>query len=211
MTKCPGFHRACCRKVSGLSSESRRKQRSSPARSKRALYTRSFTGATGRLIGIFAGRSTPILKPHFTNRCQNIKATTMIKRPQGHAWIEEAFRQVPVVRLSGVRRTGKTVLTQSFGVNVFLNCNLPSSVDRLHDPESFFRSVGKGLVVLDGVHQFPDPSRILKIAADAFPDIRVLAGSSTLAATHKFRDFSRDGNEPWSWYPCSPRKWKTSA
>jgi len=43
--------------------------------------------------------------------------------------------------------------------------------------------------VLDEVHQLPDPSRILKIAADAFPEVRVLAtGSSTLAATHKFRD-----------------------
>lgn len=30
----PGFHRACCRVVSGLSSPSRRRQRSSPARSK---------------------------------------------------------------------------------------------------------------------------------------------------------------------------------
>lgn len=43
--------------------------------------------------------------------------------------------------------------------------------------------------MLDEVHQLPDPSRILKIAADAFPELRVLAtGSSTLAATHKFRD-----------------------
>lgn len=45
--KCPGFHQACCRAVSGLSSESRRKQRSSPARSKRRLYTRSPKEASG--------------------------------------------------------------------------------------------------------------------------------------------------------------------
>jgi len=39
------------------------------------------------------------------------------------------------------------------------------------------------------VHQLPDPSRILKIGADAYPHLKILAtGSSTLAATHKFKD-----------------------
>jgi predicted AAA+ superfamily ATPase len=45
------------------------------------------------------------------------------------------------------------------------------------------------VVVLDEVHQLPDPSRVLKIGADAFPRLKILAtGSSTLAATRKFRD-----------------------
>jgi hypothetical protein len=45
------------------------------------------------------------------------------------------------------------------------------------------------LVVLDEVHQLPDPSRLLKIGADGFPKLKILAtGSSTLAATQKFRD-----------------------
>lgn len=113
----------------------------------------------------------------------------MIDRPLWQARIREAFGSAPVVWLSGVRRSGKTVLAGTFDAEVFLNCDLPSSEERLKDPESFFRSVGKGLVVLDEVHQLPDPSRVLKIAADAFPEIRVLAtGSSTLAATQKFRD-----------------------
>lgn len=44
-------------------------------------------------------------------------------------------------------------------------------------------------MVLDEVHQLPDPSRLLKIGADAFPKLKILAtGSSTLAATQKFRD-----------------------
>lgn len=44
-------------------------------------------------------------------------------------------------------------------------------------------------MILDEVHQLPDPSRLLKIGADAFPRLRILAtGSSTLAATQKFRD-----------------------
>lgn len=45
------------------------------------------------------------------------------------------------------------------------------------------------VVVFDEVHQLADPSRLLKIGADAFPRIKILAtGSSTLAATQKFRD-----------------------
>jgi predicted AAA+ superfamily ATPase len=44
-------------------------------------------------------------------------------------------------------------------------------------------------VLLDEVHQLPDPSRLLKIGADTRPGLRILAtGSSTLAATRKFRD-----------------------
>lgn len=61
------------------------------------------------------------------------------------------------------------MLAKSLGAEVFLNCDLPSSAERLRDPESFFRSIGKGLVVPDEVLQLPDPSQILKIAADALP------------------------------------------
>jgi predicted AAA+ superfamily ATPase len=113
----------------------------------------------------------------------------MVERPHWLARIGQAFQEAPVVWLSGVRRVGKTVLAGSLGADRFLNCDLPSSVERLRDPESFFRGVGEGLVVLDEVHQLADPSRILKIGADAFPGVRILAtGSSTLAATRKFRD-----------------------
>ena len=91
--------------------------------------------------------------------------------------------------LAGVRRAGKTVLARHLTDTEFVNCDLPSEVARLQDPEAFFRSVRKPRIVLDEVHQLPDPSRLLKIAADAFPHLRVLAtGSSTLAATRKFRD-----------------------
>lgn len=44
-------------------------------------------------------------------------------------------------------------------------------------------------MVFDEVHQLPDPSRLLKIGADEFPKLKILAtGFSTLAATQKFRD-----------------------
>jgi len=113
----------------------------------------------------------------------------MIDRPFWKSRLDHAWAQVPLVWLAGVRRAGKTVLARELGAAEFLNCDLPSDVARLGDPEAFFRSLKKPLVILDEVHQLADPSRILKIATDAFPHLRVLAtGSSTLAATKKFRD-----------------------
>ena len=113
----------------------------------------------------------------------------MIDRGIWEERLERAWKQVPLVWLAGVRRVGKTVLARELGDSEFLNCDLPGEARRLEDPEAFFRSVRKPLVVLDEVHQLPDPSRILKIATDAFPHLRVLAtGSSTLAASRKFRD-----------------------
>ncbi len=113
----------------------------------------------------------------------------MVPRP---VWIERiasAWRRARIVWLAGPRRTGKTVLAHAVGDAEFLDCDLPSVGERLRDPESFYRSLGKRTLVLDDVHQLGDPSRLLKIGADHFPGLRILAtGSSTLAATQKFRD-----------------------
>jgi predicted AAA+ superfamily ATPase len=114
----------------------------------------------------------------------------MTKRPFWVRRIEEAWKQRPVVWLSGVRRVGKTTLARMLGPATFLNCDLPSVGRRLADPESFLAGVDPaGLVAFDEIHRLDDPSGVLKIAADEHPRLRVLAtGSSTLAATRKFRD-----------------------
>jgi len=99
------------------------------------------------------------------------------------------WKHAPIVWLTGPRRVGKTVLARSIPDAEFLNCDLPSVAERLRDPEEFYNSLGKRFVVFDEVHQLPDPSRLLKIGADEFPRLKILAtGSSTLAATQKFRD-----------------------
>ncbi len=113
----------------------------------------------------------------------------MIERPIWSARLAAAWKQASIVWLTGPRRVGKTVLAQSVPETEFLNCDRPSVAERLRDPESFFRSLKKGFVVFDEVHQMPDPSRLLKVGADEFPRLKILAtGSSTLAATQKFRD-----------------------
>ncbi len=114
----------------------------------------------------------------------------MKKRPYWIDRINKAWKKRPIVWLSGVRRVGKTTLATMLDNSVYLNCDLPSTSRRLKDPELFFRSVDKGsTVIFDEIHRLPDPSLVLKIAADVYPHLRILAtGSSTLAATAKFRD-----------------------
>lgn len=114
----------------------------------------------------------------------------MLDRPLWREKIRAAWKRRPIVWLSGVRRSGKTTLARMFPDAEYLNCDLPSTARRLQDPELFLNSLRKGsILILDEVHRLEDPSLILKIAADVHPDLRVLAtGSSTLAATHKFRD-----------------------
>jgi uncharacterized protein len=59
----------------------------------------------------------------------------------------------------------------------------------LDDPEGFLRDLGKKTIVLDEIHRLENPSEVLKIAADHFRKMKVLAtGSSTLGASAKFRD-----------------------
>lgn len=113
----------------------------------------------------------------------------MIERPVWQERLAAAWKQAAIVWLTGPRRVGKTVLAQSVADAEYFNCDLPSVAERLRDPESFYCSIRQPTVILDEVHQLPDPSRLLKIGADAFPRLRILAtGSSTLAATQKFRD-----------------------
>ena len=108
----------------------------------------------------------------------------MIERPFWLGRLAAAWKQVSVIWLCGPRRTGKTVLAKALPDAEYLNCDLPSAAERLRDPESFFRAVRRPRLILDEVHQLPDPSRLLKIGADAFPKLKILAtGSSTLAAT----------------------------
>lgn len=113
----------------------------------------------------------------------------MSTRPFWLNRIHAAWQQAPICWLAGVRRAGKTTLCQSLTEATFLNCDLPEVAAQLADPVRFFRQLATPRLVLDEVHQLPDPSRILKIAADEFPHLRVVAtGSSTVAATDKFSD-----------------------
>ncbi len=113
----------------------------------------------------------------------------MVKRPFWLEAIQNAWQVKSVVWLTGVRQVGKTTLAQALPDTEFLNCDLPSTQRAARDPERLLADVRRPVVVLDEIHQLDDPSAVLKIGADAFPHMKILAtGSSTFAATRKFRD-----------------------
>jgi uncharacterized protein len=113
----------------------------------------------------------------------------MISRPFWLQRVTAAWERAPLVWLTGVRRVGKTTLARQLPDATYLNCDLPSTAEQLVDPERFYENVRTRVIILDEIHQLADPSRILKIGTDAFPHLRILAtGSSTLAASTKFRD-----------------------
>lgn len=115
----------------------------------------------------------------------------MIDRAFWRQRLENAWREVPIAWLSGVRRGGKTTLAESLGAEriLYVNCDLPVVEEWVRDPQVFFRSCNKPVLVFDEIHQLRDPARLLKIGADAFPQLKILAtGSSTLSASKKFRD-----------------------
>lgn len=113
----------------------------------------------------------------------------MIRRIWWEKEIERLWTKRSIIWLSGVRRSGKTKLCQSLPGSRYLDCELPSVRRELDDPEAFLKSVKENILVLDEIHRLNDPSLLLKIAADHFPDLKVIAtGSSTLGASAKFRD-----------------------
>ena len=103
--------------------------------------------------------------------------------------IENAWQRRSVVWLSGVRRVGKTCLCQTLTDIEYFDCELPRVRRLMEDPQAFLGSIGSERIVLDEIHRLPNPSELLKIAADHYPQIKIVAtGSSTLGASAKFRD-----------------------
>lgn len=113
----------------------------------------------------------------------------MVSRPFWVQKVEEAWKRRSVVWLSGVRRVGKTCLCQSLPGIDYFDCELPRVRRLMDDPQAFLEDVRGRRIVLDEIHRLENPSEILKIAADHYPDTQILAtGPSTLGASTKFRD-----------------------
>jgi len=103
--------------------------------------------------------------------------------------VEESWKKRNILWLSGVRRVGKTCLGMSLQNVTYLDCELPSTRRALEDPEAFLDAHRGQRLVLDEVHRLQNPSEVLKIAADHYPEVRILAtGSSSLGASARFRD-----------------------
>jgi predicted AAA+ superfamily ATPase len=114
----------------------------------------------------------------------------MVNRPLWLNQLHRAWEKRPMIWLSGVRRSGKTTLCKMISGATYLNCDLPSVNRQLENPEYMFGNLSPGsIVIFDEIHRLQNPSLVLKIGTDEFPGLKILGtGSSTLAATNKFRD-----------------------
>ena len=117
----------------------------------------------------------------------------MVNRPFWKNAIEERFKEKSIVWLAGARRTGKTFLCKSFENIEYFDCELPSIRKAMEDSESFLEGLRGRRIALDEIHRLANPSEMLKIAADHYPDVQIIAtGSSTIGASAKFKDTLTD-------------------
>ena len=89
----------------------------------------------------------------------------MFPRPFWLQRIEQAWAAAPIAWLCGVRRCGKTTLAESLGQDraVYINCDLPTVEDRVRDPQVFFQSCTKPVVVFDEIHHGGSQTEIVKM------------------------------------------------
>jgi len=90
-------------------------------------------------------------------------------------YIENSWKRRSVLWLSGVRRVGKTCLCQSLQNVEYFDCELPSTRREMENPEAFLESCQSKRIVLDEIHRLGNPSELLKIASDHYPEIKVIA------------------------------------
>ena len=65
----------------------------------------------------------------------------------------------------------------------YVDCGVPSTQRRLLDPKLFLGGLkGDESLVIDAIHRLDDPGAVLKIAADRYPGVGVLAISSVMAS-----------------------------
>ena len=103
--------------------------------------------------------------------------------------IEAAWQKKSIIWLMGVRRVGKTSLCNSISNIEYFDCECPRVRALLADPEDFLALQANKRIILDEIHRLDNPSEILKLAADHYPTVKIIAtGSSTLGASTKFKD-----------------------
>ncbi|MCK4852345.1 MAG: AAA family ATPase, partial [Candidatus Omnitrophica bacterium] len=113
----------------------------------------------------------------------------MVQRDYWKNTIEALWKEKSIIWLSGVRRAGKTFLSKSLENTQYFDCELPRTRKMMEDPEGFLDSIKNKRIILDEIHRLKNPSELLKIAADHYPETLILAtGSSTLGVSTKFRD-----------------------
>lgn len=114
---------------------------------------------------------------------------TPVKRRFWLKKINELWKKTSIIWLYGVRRVGKTFLCRSLEGVEYFDCELPRTRRIFDDPEEFYKNLKTKKIVIDEIHRLGNPSELLKIGADYYSQIKIIAtGSSTLGSSKKFKD-----------------------
>jgi len=125
----------------------------------------------------------------------------LVKRNFWRTLIQNAWSERNVIWLMGIRRVGKTSLCQSIENIEYFDCESPRTRDLFSDPEGFLEGQQNKYIALDEIHRLDNPSELLKLAADHYPRVKIIAtGSSTLGASAKFKD-TLTGRKIELWLP----------
>jgi hypothetical protein len=113
----------------------------------------------------------------------------MVRRQYWENQIESSWTKKNIIWLSGVRRAGKTFLCNNLPDIEYFDCELLSTRKILEDYELFLSTKNGKRLVFDEIHRLSNPAEILKVIADHYQNVKVIAtGSSTLSASTKFKD-----------------------
>lgn len=84
--------------------------------------------------------------------------------------IKQKLKSVPVVAILGPRQCGKSTLAKEIisGINnkIYLDLERPSDINRLRDPEAFFKYNSNKLICLDEIQRVPDLFPVLRSICD---------------------------------------------
>ena len=103
------------------------------------------------------------------------------------AQMEQWLYRGKILILYGARQVGKTTLSKHFlaplgDAGLYLNCEIQSvqSAMSIREPSGLQRYIGnKKLVVLDEAQNVPGIGEVLKLLADTFPNIQIIATGSS--------------------------------
>jgi uncharacterized protein len=94
----------------------------------------------------------------------------MIKRRIQSA-VEASLRKYPVVGIVGSRQAGKTTLAKMIqkGISkkvIYLDLELPSDLNKLHDPELYLGQFADSLVIIDEIQRMPSLFPLIRALVD---------------------------------------------
>lgn len=76
-------------------------------------------------------------------------------------------------------------------MGTYLNCDSPRVSHLLADPESVYDGITSKYVVFDEIHQLANPAQVLKIGADVYKNLRILAAQAIQGRLSYIRQRSR--------------------